>query len=282
MMLTRSLLPALPWALTGLLALPVFSILYKSRWEDIDYTHAYFILPLSLFLIWRDRQRLVAAPRSFTRMSDATASLAVMLSLVIFIFGWKLDYVFLSTAALIPLAFGLAALLYGTTVTRLCAFPILYLAFLIPPPLGLIDELTLPLRYGVSMMTEQILQWIHYPVTRTGLLLTVGGEDVYLGEACSGFRSIVTLGSLGAAYIYLSQAPARHKALLAASIIPIAVVGNLTRVVSVCIVTYHLGQTEGQKFYHDFSGFVAFAIMLIGLFALEKLLARRTAISERS
>src|SRR3990167_5098006 len=44
-----------PWILVALLYTPVFFVLYHERWNDSDYTHAYFILPVFLWLVWRKR-----------------------------------------------------------------------------------------------------------------------------------------------------------------------------------------------------------------------------------
>ena len=46
------------WTLVAILYAPVFYDLYHGRWEMIDYTHAYFILPVSLWLVWRSRETL--------------------------------------------------------------------------------------------------------------------------------------------------------------------------------------------------------------------------------
>ena len=46
------------WILVIVLYWPVFSHLYHIRWDTVDYTHAYFILPLSLWLVWRKRAEI--------------------------------------------------------------------------------------------------------------------------------------------------------------------------------------------------------------------------------
>ena len=122
----------------------------------------------------------------------------------------------------------------------------------------------------MSIATESVLRSFGYPVIRDGLLLSIGGQEVYLGEACSGFRSLITLGSLGVIYIYLLKASPFKKVVMGASIIPLALGGNLLRVGAVCLVTYYVGVNAGQKFFHDFSGFVVFAALIGGLLLVEK------------
>jgi len=48
----------LTWFFIAIIYSPVFYQLYRSRWEAIDYTHAYFILPVSLFIVWQKRKAL--------------------------------------------------------------------------------------------------------------------------------------------------------------------------------------------------------------------------------
>ena len=62
--------------------------------------------------------------------------------------------------------------------------PLLYLLLLVPIPIGIIDDITLPLRYGISVVTEVALKSFHYPVGRKGLLLFIGDNELFMGQPC--------------------------------------------------------------------------------------------------
>jgi len=170
--------------------------------------------------------------------------------------------------------FGLITFLYGTAIAKALSFPVLYLLLMVPPPLGILDNITLPMRKGVSILTEMILKLLNYPVTREGLLLFVGKHQIFMGQPCSGLRSLITMISLGLAYTYIIKGSWAKKLFLLAAVIPLTLAGNLIRVVAVCIATYYLGETKGQKIFHDFSGFAIFIIVILGLIALEHLWER--------
>ena len=259
------------WSLTAGLYAPVFIVLYQSRWETIDYTHAYFILPLSLYFLWRNRHKYPALAADIPVSKGFWPLFWLVSGLSLFIFAWKQDYLFLSTLSLIPVLCGLTYYLYGKKVFQAAAFPIFYLLFLVPPPLGVLDEITVPMRYGVSVATEFVLNRLGYPLSRQGLMLFVGPHEVFLGAACSGFRSLITLASLGSAYIYLTQGSFSKKIGMAAAIVPLALLGNLMRVMSVCIATYYLGESKGWYLFHDASGFLMFGIMIGGLLGVERI-----------
>ena len=266
------------WLLILILYSPTFFTLYHSAWKVRDYTHAYFILPISLWLVWRKRSILKDLPQSPNTLQPITTILSLIIFLLgvfLFIFGWRWDYLVISTFSLIPVLYGLIIYLYGGSVAKVLSFPILYLLLLVPPPLGILDNATLPMRYGISVATEAILKLLHYPITREGLLLSIGGHEIFMGQPCSGFRSLITMFALALVYVYISKVNLSKKSILVISIVPLALLGNLIRITSVCLVTYYWGESIGQKFFHDFSGIVIFVIMILGLIGIETLLDKK-------
>lgn len=264
------------WLLVGILYSPVFYKLYRSRWEKIDYTHAYFILPISLFFVWQKRAILkkLAAESVKNDKTGIFSGLAMAISgLLMFIFGWRQDYLFITCISLIPVLFGGVIYLYGKNTVKAISFPIFYLLLLVPPPLGILDSVTLPMRYGISASADYTLRILKFPVIREGLLLAIGSHEIYMGPACSGFRSLITMLSLGLAYVYLIKGPVNKKIMLISMLIPLALLGNFIRVISMCLITFYLGEGAGHKF-HDYSGFVIFVILILGLIALERIADR--------
>ena len=261
----------LVWLLTVFLYTPIFFELYSSRWSASDYTHAYFILPISLWLVWRKRAILkeVCSKNTCNNISGLSV---LLLGIILFILGWRWDYTFIVTFSIIPVLYGLVSYLYGTAITKHLLFPILYLLLLVPIPVGVIDDITLPMRYGISVVTEVALQLFHYPVGRQGLLLYIGRSELFMGQPCSGFRSLITLFSLGLVYVYTARGSMLKKGILVFSIIPIALMGNFIRVLSICLITYYFGAAAGQGFFHKFSGIVVFVIMVLGLVGFESIL----------
>lgn len=259
------------WSLAVILYGPVFYQLYRQRWETIDYTHAYFILPISIWLVWRKRKALKELTLDNKTKNSLIGLPLLIPGLLMFVFGWRLDYLFISTLSLIPVLYGLIIYLYGTKMAKSLSFPILYLLLLVPPPLGVLDNLTLPMRHGISALTDIILKTFHYPITREGLLLSIGGHQIYMGAPCSGFRSLITMISLGLVYGYINKGGFKKKAILISSTVPLALIGNLIRVIGMCLVTFYFGESVGHKF-HDISGFVIFIVLIAGLIGLESLL----------
>ncbi len=192
-----------------------------------------------------------------------------------FIFGWREDYLFITTLSLIPFLYGLIIHLYGMHIAKTLSFPILYLLLLVPLPAAIIDGITLPLRYGISVITEDILKFFHYTIKREGLLLSIGYHDIFMGQPCSGFRSLITMFSLVLAYVYISSKGGWVKKLiLVCFTLPFAMLGNLIRIIALCLITYYFGEEIGQGFFHYFSGVIIFIITLMGIMGVESLLEK--------
>lgn len=270
----KTLFSILAWLAVAALYAPIFYQLYHMRWNAIDYTHAYFILPVSIWFVWRKRALIKELTVGKGSQKSALGLAIILVALLMFVFGWKQDYLMISTLSLIPLLFGIILFVYGLPMARILSFPILYLLLLVPPPLGVLDSITLPMRYLVSVATEGVLKVFHYPILRDGLLLSINKHEIYVAQPCSGFRSFITMFALGLAYSYISKGTLKKKALLVVSIIPLALLGNLFRIASLCIVTYYLGESTGQKYYHDISGLIIFILLVLSLMGIDALLDR--------
>ena len=71
----------------------------------------------------------------------------------------------------------------------MCGFPLLYLAFVIPPPNTLLAELTAPLKLLVSQVATDWLHGWGLPVAREGVTIFVAQYQLLVEDACSGMNS---------------------------------------------------------------------------------------------
>ena len=106
-------------------------------------------------------------------------------------------------------------------------------------------------------------------------MITIGQYQMLVADACSGLHSMYSLTALGTLFMYIMARTSRlHNALMLVSILPIAFVANIVRVIALVLITYHLGDEAGQGFLHGAAGMVLMLVALAGFFALDALLAR--------
>jgi exosortase len=135
--------------------------------------------------------------------------------------------------------------------------------------------LTGPLKQHVSVIAEQVLYFAGYPVARNGVTLTVGQYQLLVADACSGLNTMFSLSALGLLFMYMTaRASLTHNVIMLVSILPIAFIANVIRVLVLILITYHFGDEAGQGYLHGSAGIVLLLVSLIALFILDAILAR--------
>ncbi len=261
----------LPVAL-GLAALylPTLYDLHETVWNDEENSHGPIIFAIVVWLFWQKRNELLNAA---DRPATGAGSVVLLLGLLTYILGRSQSIIFFEVGSMIPVIAGLLLFVKGWAALRNAWFALMFVLFMLPLP-GLITEpLTGPLRNFISVLAENLLYAVGYPIARSGVVLTIGQYQLLVAEACSGINSIFSLSALGLPYMHVMRHPQWWRnALLLASIVPIAFLANLIRVIVLVLVTYHFGDAAGQGFIHGFAGMVLFIVALLMLFALDSLI----------
>lgn len=258
----------------GLVALylPTFYDLATSLWQTDDHAHGPIILAVLVWLIWRQRAVLIA-PRATTAR---TAGLSLLVfGLLLYVVGRPQEINVLQVGSLVPILAGVLLSMRGWDATRKYWFVLLFCLFLIPFPNVFVDAVTGPLKQSVSAVAEEILYAAGYPIARTGVMLTVGQYQLLVADACAGLNSMFSLSALGLLYLHvMRRSSLLHNALVVASVLPIAFIANLIRVIGLILVTYHFGDEAGQGFLHGAAGMVLVLAALLLLLVLDSILAR--------
>ena len=166
-----------------------------------------------------------------------------------------------------------AYLLWGGKMLRSIWFPLVYLAFTLPPPDSVVAAVTQPIKIAISTLTVSLLHALGYPIASSGVTIQIAQYQLLVAAACAGLNSIVTLGALCLFYVYL-----RHRSNLKAflvvciAVIPVAMFANFIRVLILILITYYAGESAAQGFLHDLAGLLLFSVALITIFTIDRLL----------
>lgn len=238
--------------------LPTYMTLEASIWRIVGQGHGPVMLALTLWLIW---QRLPAFTSSAAQPSPLAGMLALTAGLLCYALGHSQDILFMDVGSQMLVLTGIALLYKGWAGFRIMWFPIFFILFIIPIPGSIVDQVTAPLKAAVSYVAEAILYKLHYPIGRSGVTLTIGPYQLLVADACAGLNSIFALEAIGVFYLSVVQySSATRNTLLALLIIPISFASNVTRVITLVLITYYLGDEAGQGFVHNFAGILLFMI----------------------
>jgi exosortase B len=273
-----SIVPVGPRPLLVLLAgfaamyLPVYWWATNTIWQTDDHAHGALILLVVAWLFWEIRDVMIAV-KPKPALLIGWASLIV--GVAIYALGRALNISILEFASQLPVLLGAILVLLGWNGVKVAWFPLFYTIFMIPLPGILVDAVTGPLKQWISYIAENVLYAAGYPIAREGVVLMVGQYQLLIADACSGLHSMFSLSALGVLFLYIKmRSSLLHNAIMVACILPIAFVANIVRVMTLVLVTYHLGDEAGQGFLHGAAGMVLMMVALLIFFLLDAVLAR--------
>lgn len=260
--------------LAGLLVLyvPTFYGLATGLWQLDEHAHGPIVLAIIVWLIWKERAALFCAP---VRPAMVPGFVLILFGLLVYVLGRSLEVTIFEVGALAPLLAGTLLAMRGWSALRALWFAILFVAFMVPLPGVFVDALTGPLKQSVSEITVRMLYPIGLPISRDGVIITIGQYQLLVADACSGMNSMFSLSALGLLFMYLmARRSLLHNAVMLASILPIAFAANIIRVSMLILVTYYFGDEAGQGFLHGAAGMVLVLSALGVLLVLDAVLAR--------
>lgn len=254
------------------LYLPTYLELSRDLWTREEYLHGPIVLAVFAWLVWQARSTLRTIDIAPARLSGW---ICMCFGLALYAIGRSQDIIILEVSSQIPVGAGILLLLWGRAALWKFAFPLAYLLFMLPLPGFIVDALTSPLKREVSIIAEEVLYLLGYPVARTGVVLSVGPYQLLVADACSGLHSLVSISAMGVLYVYLMRSPPWWRsAILLACLLPIGFIANVVRVVVLVLITYHFGDEAGQGFIHGFSGVFLFIVGLLCLFGIDMLIGK--------
>ena len=278
MNLTASLHPpkgnarlAPPWrhALPALLLLLVW-VLYLYRdtgiamvtiWARSEtFTHAFLVPPITLWLIWRQRQRMAG-------QTPQQAPGVVLLAACV-VFGWLLgDLVAVNAVtqlALVSLLVLAVPAVLGWSATRLILFPLGFLFFAVP-----IGEFVMPqLMVWTADFTVSALRLSGVPVYREGLQFVIPSGSWSVIEACSGVRYLIASLTVGTLFAYLNYHSTKRRVLFVMVSILVPVIANWMRAYMIVMLAHLSGNKLAVGVDHLIYGWLFFGFVIMTMFTI--------------
>jgi exosortase len=154
---------------------------------------------------------------------------------------------------------GSALYLWGWQAAKILAFPLFFLWIAIPLPT--FQQATTHLQllathfahHGSNLMGVETY-------TQGTMVLPVKGDwkPLSIAHGCSGIRSLMALLMISAAWAYVAKFALWKKAILFLSAIPLAIIGNALRIISIFIIAEYGDAQWASTTWHDWSGLLLF------------------------
>lgn len=162
---------------------------------------------------------------------------------------------------------GLLALV-GAGFVRAYLLPVLLTVFVLPMPSGLRDAVEIFLQHASAEAAAWMFWLTGTTLYRDGLIFQLPGLTIMVAQECSGVRStyVLFIVSWVAAYWFLRSHGLR--AVLVASVIPLAILRNAFRIVTISLLTLHVDPRVIDSPLHSQGGPIFFALSLIPFLVL--------------
>ena len=251
--------------------LPTYVKLARGPWQTEQEGHGPLIMLAAGWLAWQQRERVRATP---LRPDPIAGWIILVSSLLLMAVTRSQDILIVEVFTQIPVLLGCMLLIGGWALVRLFAFPLAFLIFSLPPPGWMMDALTVPLKAWISDLVSNFLYALGYPVAQNGVMIMIGSYELMVKDACSGMNSIFALSAIGIFYVheFVDKGNWPRKLILIASIIPITILANFFRVLTLVLASYYFGVDRVEGLFHDATGIALFVFALALFFFLDGVL----------
>lgn len=235
-------------------------VIVNTWWTNDAFNHGFFIVPISVYLIWRARHslaRLRPEPTMWGIAAIAAASFAWLL-------GDVAAVLIVEQLAFVGIIQGFVLSVVGWRVFRTMLFPMGFLFFGVPMGGFLIP----PLQDFTAQFTVMALQLTGVPVFLEGLYIQIPGGAFEVAAACAGARfliSSVTLGALVAKQFY--RQTWRRVLFLALSVV-VPIVANGFRAYGLVMIAHLSGFELAVGADHLTFGLIFLSFVVICLLAV--------------
>jgi exosortase len=232
--------------------------------SSVDDEHGFFIPIVVLALFWWKR-------KAFTGLKVQPwlpGLLLIALALLLHVAGYLAQQARISIVAFYFGLYALIGLVWGFSALKASFFPMCLFAFALP--LGTLAEtITFPLRLFATSITGGVANSILGIdiVTRGTLIYDPSGSYQYeVAAACGGLRSLTAVLALCTVYAFMNFDRYRNRIILILAGFPLAILGNITRLIGLIIISEAFGKEIGAM-VHDNTWFslIPYIPPLIGI-----------------
>jgi exosortase len=240
------------------------------RWQVYEqFGHGYLMAFVAVWLAYGARAELIQAVQNLE--PPRSGSLVVLGAATFEVMAFIGDLGFAAGVG-VPLLMGAVAYAVGgSRLLRPLALPLLFLGLMVPPGF-LMNPLLLRLKLLVTDSAVSALQQLGDPILAEGNKILLPGHELFVANACSGLTSIVTMLPIACLVAFALLRRGWHRALVIASVIPIAILANVIRVIVTVKLVPIVGPEVAEGLLHEGFGVVAFGAGTLAVIGFARLL----------
>ncbi len=195
-----------------------------------DYAHGYLVLLISVYLVYDQRSQL----KQLVPNTEYVAIIILIPAALLWMAAALVNVEVVQSLALLVLIMAIVWASFGSQVSRVLAFPVLYIIFALP--------VWFPLSPVLQNVTADAVFWmarlIEIPALREDNMITLPAGRLSIEEACSGLRYVLAALTLGTLYAYLNYQTLRSRIMVVLVFAGAALLANIIRVFIIVYLAY--------------------------------------------
>lgn len=258
-----------------LLTYEAFADIFRIAVSDEESSHIFLVPIVAGWLLWVRRERF----RQCYPVDAWLGPVLVAIGWVVSSYGYYNAVQAFWHGGAVVILVGCLVSVVGADVLRRFLPAFIVLAFLVPVPGMIRQQIAHPLQDGLATITAGVFELLGSPIEAQGNMLIVNGVEVAIAEACNGLRMVFALVLVS--YAFAFGTPLRNYVrLIILALSPVsALVCNIIRMIP---TVWLYGMSEQQwfgvpgdsvaKVFHDIAGWIMLVIAFLLLMAIIKLL----------
>lgn len=240
-------------------------------WGREEYSYSYLIPFIAVFLLWQKKDKLELEP-----YEGSWIGIFILATGVLLYFAGELSalYTIIQYSFLVVII-GVVLVFMGWRAFKIIWVPLLVLAFMIPLPQFLFNNLSAQLQLISSQLGVAVIRLFNISVYLEGNVIDLGTYKLQVVEACSGLRYLFPLMTLSFIAAYFFKGSFWKRGVIFLSSIPITVLMNSFRIGVIGVLVDWWGQAMAEGFLHDFEGWAVFmactAILVMEMWILARI-----------
>ena len=234
-----------------------------------EYSHGFFIIPISLYIIWGKKDVLFAVPVA----PSIWGGVLIVVSLLFYMLAHTAEILTLAPITMITTIAGIVIFCFGFPLFKALLFPICFLFFMIPIPSQIYAALTVPLQLFVTKISVGMGGILNIPIYREGNVIHIPDHTLQVVAACSGLRSMIALLTLSAIFGYITLKSNLLRMILFVSGVPVAIFVNIIRVFLMIAAFYYFNYDLAEGSVHTVFGMGIFVLALATIVLIKGVLA---------
>jgi exosortase A len=229
-------------------------------WDSSTYNHILLIPAILGWLVWLRIGQL----RQIEPQAWWPGLVTVAAALLVWTMGAFADFNLLRHAGAVALLPASLLLILGPRVAAGLAFPLCYMAFLVP--FG--EELVPLLQTITAALTISLVQLSGIPAIVDGVFIDTPAGLFEVAEACSGVKFLIAMVALGTLVANVCFRSWKRRGMFMALCIVAPILANGLRAWGTVYIAQYVGVEKAAGFDHIVYGWVFFALVIAGVLAI--------------